>query len=97
MGKKVQNPVEVQTVATESGIETSIHFGATCEYGDLPRRGMTLRTEPLPPEDPEALENWTPPEEPPEGWLTQADIDFIEQFMLWAYGKLLAHDPELEE
>lgn len=46
MGKQLQNPFEIQLIFTiENGnieLEPSAHYGMSCEYGELGRKGREL-------------------------------------------------------
>ena len=46
MGKKITNPIEIKLVFNvENGsidLDASAHFGVSCEYGNLGRKGISL-------------------------------------------------------
>lgn len=50
MPKEIKNPVEVKLEFTEENntisLEVSAHYGVSCEYGDLGRRGMPIELTP---------------------------------------------------
>ena len=48
MAKQLENPFEIKIIITEQGtdVDVSAHYGTTCEFGSLGRKGMPIELTP---------------------------------------------------
>jgi len=44
MAKQLENPFEIKIVITDKGteVDVSAHYGVSCEYGSLGRKGLPI-------------------------------------------------------